>query len=313
MVREPRVEKNIEIKVKQKKRIKFNKKFITPWLFLLPSIIILGTFLIYPILEAFRWSFLDYKIIAGTGEFVGLANFKEIFTDKHFWNALVNTLLFLVIVLPLNVFLPLLLAVLVNQKIKGVGLFRVLYYLPVITPMVVAALMWKMLYSQSGVISEILMKIGIFDSPTNLLVQSSTALVAVSAITVWKGLGYYMIIYLAGLQSLPGDVYESASIDGASFFQKFTKITVPMLIPSITLVSVMTIIAGMKVFEEIALTTGGGPSGATTTLVMYIYSKFNQLDVSIASAAGLVLLLLAIGASLLQMKLTSKKEEDLRA
>ncbi|WP_336990647.1 sugar ABC transporter permease [Bacillus infantis] len=312
MNREPAVLQNLEIKSVPKKRKKF-KLPLTPWLFLLPSIVILGTFLAYPIIEAFKWSFLDYKIIAGTGEFVGLANFKEIFTDSDFWNAFVNTIVFLVIVLPLNVFLPMILAVLVNQKIRAAGVFRVLYYLPVITPMVVAALMWKMLYSQNGVIAELLAKIGLFDSPTNLLVQSSTALTAVAAITIWKGLGYYMIIYLAGLQSIPKDVYESASIDGASVWQQFTRITVPMLTPSITLVSVMTIIAGMKVFEEIALTTGGGPAGATTTLVMYIYAKFNSLDVSIASAAGLVLLVMAIGASLLQMKLTSKREDDLRA
>ncbi|WP_053436090.1 carbohydrate ABC transporter permease [Sporosarcina globispora] len=303
---------NIEIKTAPKKRTGV-MKILTPWLFLLPAILVLVVFLVIPIIEAFKWSFLDYKIIAGTGEFVGLDNFKEIFTDDKFWLAFFNTILFLVIVLPLNVFLPMVLAVLVNQSIKGVGTFRVLYYLPVITPMVVAALMWKMLYSQSGLISEFLMMIGIFDQQTNLLVNSSTALVAVAMITVWKGLGYYMIMYLAGLQSIPKDVYESASIDGASSLQQFWKITVPMLMPSITLVSVMTIIGGLKVFEEIALTTGGGPVGATTTLVMYIYDKFMNLDVSIASAAGMVLLVLAIGASLLQMKLTSKREEDLRA
>ncbi|TDL83219.1 carbohydrate ABC transporter permease [Peribacillus frigoritolerans] len=313
MSRGPVVLPNSKVKVTMKKKHRLSMRNVTPWLFLLPSILILGTFLIIPILEAFQWSLLDYKIIAGTGEFVGLSNFKEIFTDQDFWMSVLNTFIFLIIVLPLNVFLPMILAVLVNQKIRGVSTFRILYYLPVITPMVVAALMWKMLYSQSGLISELLVKLGLFDSPTNLLVQSSTALFAVAMITVWKGLGYYMIIYLAGLQSIPKDVYESSSIDGASLFQQFRNITVPMLAPSVTLVSVMTIIAGMKVFEEIALTTGGGPSGATTTLVMYIYDKFMNLDVSIASAAGLVLLLLAIGASLLQMKLSSKREDDLRA
>lgn len=294
---------------------RINKKMfkMTPWLFLLPSILILGTFLIYPILQAFHWSVLDYKLISGTGEFVGLENFKELFTDKAFWNALLNTLLFLLIVLPLNIFLPMVLAVLVNQKLRGVTTFRVLYYLPFVTPMVVGALMWKMLYSQNGMISDFLVKLGIFDSPTNLLVQQGTALAAVAVITVWKGLGYYMIIYLAGLQSLPKGVYESAEIDGASTLQQFRKITVPMLVPSITLVSILTIIAGMKVFDEIAIATGGGPAGATTTLVIYIYNKFMSLDVSIASAAGLVLLILAIAASLLQMKLTSKREDDLRA
>ena len=168
MNKEPALMQNIEIKSIPKKH-KWSMQHITPWLFLLPSILILGVFLAYPILEAFKWSFLDYKIIADTGEFVGLANFKEIFTDKNFWNALTNTLVFLVIVLPLNVFLPMILAVLVNQQIRGAGTFRVLYYLPVITPMVVAALMWKMLYSQNGIIAVLFLKMGIFDSPTNLL------------------------------------------------------------------------------------------------------------------------------------------------
>jgi putative chitobiose transport system permease protein len=295
-----------------KSKRKRSMRNATPWLFLLPSIAILTLFLIIPILRAFEWSVLDYKIIADQGEFVGLANFKEIFSDKEFWSALTHTILFLAIVLPLNIFLPMILAVLVNQKVKGETTFRVLYYLPVITPMVVAALMWKMLYSQEGIISDILVMLGVYDSPTNLLVQSSTALVAVTAITVWKGLGYYMIIYLASLQSIPGDIYESASIDGASSWHQFRHITVPMLTPAVTLVSVMTIIAGMKVFEEIALTTNGGPAGATTTLVMYIYQKFMNVEVSIASAAGLVLLLMAVAASLLQMKLTSKREDDLR-
>jgi len=294
------------------KRRKLLARHVTPWMFLIPSIVILMLFLIIPIVRAFEWSVLDYKIIAGTGEFVGLANFKEIFSDREFWAALAHTIIFLAIVLPFNIFLPMILAVLVNQKLKGESTFRVLYYLPVITPMVVAALMWKMLYSQEGMVSKLLVMLGVYDSSTNLLVQSSTALVAVTAITIWKGLGYYMIIYLASLQSIPGDIYESAGIDGASAWHKLRHITIPMLTPAITLVSVMTIIAGMKVFEEIALTTNGGPAGATTTLVMYIYQKFMNIEVSIASAAGLVLLVMAVGASLLQMKLTSKREDDLR-
>ncbi|WP_067727652.1 carbohydrate ABC transporter permease [Oceanobacillus damuensis] len=295
----------------------FSKKSLTtaiiPWLFLLPSIVILVTFLVIPIMEAFYWSFLDYKIIADTSEFVGFANFKEIFSDEMFWKAFVNTILYVAIVLPLNIFLPMILAVLVNQKIRAVGAFRVLYYLPVVTPIVVAALMWKMLYSQNGTVSNILETLGIIDSSMNFLTNTTTALIAVAFITVWKGLGYYMIMYLANLQSIPNQVYESASIDGANSMQKFFKITVPMMVPSMTLVSVLTIINGLKVFEEIALTTNGGPAGATTTLVMYIYDKFMNLDVSIASAAGLVLLVLAVIGSLIQMKLTSGREDDLKA
>ncbi|WP_066195724.1 MULTISPECIES: carbohydrate ABC transporter permease [Gracilibacillus] len=286
---------------------------VAPWLFLLPSIAILVTFLFIPIIEAFRWSFLDYQLIAETSTFVGLENFREIFTDELFWEAFGNTILYIVIVLPLNIFLPMILAVLVNQKIKAVGMFRVLYYIPVITPIVVGALMWKMLYAQNGTLSNILLSIGIIDSSMNFLTNSSTALVAVAFITVWRGLGYYMIIYLANLQSIPKQLYESASIDGANSIQQFTKITIPMLVPSITLVSILTLVNGLKVFEEIALTTNGGPAGATTTLVMYIYDKFMEFDVSIASAAGLVLLAMAIIGSLLQMKLTSGREKDLKS
>lgn len=287
-------------------------QILTPWLFLIPALIIITLFLIIPIVEAFIWSLQDYKLIAQSGEFVGLENFKKIFTDELFWRALLNTILFVLFVLPLNIFLPMILAALVNQKIRAAGMFRVLYYLPVVTPMVVAALMWRMLYSESGFLAKFLYEIGLFDRPTNLLVQSSTALFAVAMITVWKGLGYYMMMYLAGLQNISKDLYEAASIDGASKQQSFWKITVPMLIPYSTLVSVLTIINGLKVFEEIQLTTNGGPAGATTTLVMYIFNKFMDLDVSIASAAGIVLLILAVAASLLQMKLTSKREEDLR-
>ncbi|WP_164667739.1 carbohydrate ABC transporter permease [Virgibacillus doumboii] len=285
----------------------------TPWLFLLPSIAILVTFLVIPIIEAFQWSVLDYQIISGQSEYVGLANFKEIFADEMFWTALWNTILYVAIVLPLNIFLPMILANLVNQKVKAVGVFRVLYYLPVVTPIVVAAIMWKMLYSQDGTISRILVWIGVLDESMNFLTNQTTALIAVAFITVWKGLGYYMIIYLANLQSIPNQLYESSSIDGASAIQKFTKITMPMLVPSMTLVSVLTLVNGLKVFDEIALTTGGGPAGATTTLVMYIYDAFMNLDVSIASAAGLVLLVIAIIAALIQMKLTSGREDDLRA
>lgn len=288
-------------------------KNLTPWLFLLPSITILITFLIIPIIESFRWSVLDYKILLGTGKFVGFDNFQEIFSDDLFWKALVNTILFVIIVLPMNIFLPMILASLVNQKIRSIGSFRVLYYVPVVTPIVVGALMWKMLYSQNGAISNFLVSIGILDAPINFLANTTTALVAVAFITAWKGLGYYMIMYLANLQSIPNQLYESADIDGANIIQKFTRITMPMLVPTITLVSVLTIVNGLKVFEEIALTTNGGPAGATTTLVMYIYDKFSNLDVSIASAAGIVLLILAIVGSLIQMKLTSKREDDLRA
>lgn len=295
----------------KKKKLR-RSTILTPWLFLLPALVMIVSFYIIPILESFAWSVLDFNLILGEGDFVGLENFRYIFSDPRFWTALTNSLLFLVLVLPMNIFLPMIIASLVNQKLKGVSAFRVFYYMPVVTPMVVAALMWGILYTESGFIGRLVNNLGIFDRPTNLLMQVSTALFAVSVITVWKGLGYYMMIYLSGLQSISDEVYEAADIDGASAVQKFTRITVPMLAPSVTLVSIMTIINGLKVFEEIALTTGGGPAGATTTLVMYIFDKFMDLDVSTASAAGIVLLVLAVIGSLIQLAFSRKREEDLK-
>lgn len=301
---------NNQSKAKVRKRKELN--VFTPWLFLLPALLMIGIFYIYPILQAFMWSVQDYLLIAGEGTFVGLDNFRYIFQDSLFWRALTNSLLFLLVVLPFNIFLPMLVASVVNQKVKGTGLFRVIYYSPVVTPMVVAALMWRMLYVESGFVGNLVQFLGLYDRPTNLLMQTGTALFAVTVITVWKGLGYYMMIYLAGLQSISDEVYEAASIDGASPIQKFFRITVPMLAPSVTLVSIMTIINGLKVFEEIALTTGGGPAGATTTLVIYIFDKFRNLEVSTASAAGIVLLVLAATGSIIQLKLNSGKERDLK-
>lgn len=299
------------LSVTGKKKLK-RRSVLTPWLFLLPALLMIGNFYIRPILESFAWSVQDYNLILGEGQFVGLDNFRYIFSDPRFWTALTNSLFFLVLVLPMNIFLPMIIASLVNQKLKGVSAFRVFYYMPVVTPMVVAALMWGILYTESGFIGRFVYNLGLFDRPTNLLMQVSTALFAVSVITVWKGLGYYMMIYLSGLQSISNEVYEAADIDGASAVQKFTKITVPMLAPSVTLVSIMTIINGLKVFEEIALTTGGGPAGSTTTLVMYIFNKFMDLDVSTASAAGIVLLILAVIGSLIQLAFSRKREEDLK-
>lgn len=289
------------------------KDNLMAWVFLLPALIMIGVFFIYPIIRALIWSVLDYKVIANTGDFVGLKNFQYIFADPNFYNALKNTFLYLLFVLPLNVFLPIVLAVLVNQKIRGTRFYRILYYLPVITPMVIGALVWKSMYREGGVVSEFFVLVRLFGGdPVDLLSNSSTALPAVAFITVWKGMGYYMMIYLAGLQAIPKDVYEAGDMDGTTKWQRLTKITIPMLTASITLVSIMTIIAGMKVFEEIQVTTAGGPAGATTTLVMYIYQFFKDLNYSTASAAGVILLVLSLCASLIQMRLNKSREEDLK-
>lgn len=279
---------------------------LTPYLFLIPGCIILGAFIFYPMLNAIRLSFMDYNFVQDP-EFVGFANYKELFQDELFWQALRNTLLYLVIVVPALVILPIFLASLVNQKIKGVAFFRSAYYIPVVTSVVVVGITWDWLYKENGLLNFLLETVGIINEPVYWLSSTSTALFAVMVVTIWKGLGYYMIIYLAGLQAISPDLYDAADIDGANWWQKMTRITIPQLMPSILIVSVMSSIAAMKVFEEVFVMTNGGPLHSSETLVFYIYKEaFNKLDMGYASAAGVILFLLTLILSIINLKFLGK-------
>ena len=283
-----------------------NSKF-TPYLFLLPGCIILGTFVFFPMIQAIWLSFTEYNIIQDA-EFVGTENYTELFQDGLFWQVLTNTIIYVVGVVPLLVILPIFVAVLVNQEIKGAVFFRSAFFLPVVTSMVVAGLAWDLLYREYGVLNYILQFIGVIDEPVHWLTSTTTALFAVMVVTIWKGIGYYMVIYLAGLQSIPDDLYEAAKIDGASWWQQVTKITIPMLMPFIAVVSMMSIIAAMKVFEEIYIMTGGGPLHSSETLVFFIYTEaFSNLNMGYASAAGVILFIITLILTLINLKFTGKR------
>ncbi|WP_416147286.1 carbohydrate ABC transporter permease [Salipaludibacillus sp. HK11] len=280
---------------------------ITPYLFLLPGCVILGTFVFFPMIQAIWLSFTEYNIIQDA-EFTGLENYTELFQDGLFWQVLTNTIIYVVGVVPLLVILPIFVAVLVNQEIKGAVFFRSAFFLPVITSMVVAGLAWDLLYREYGVLNYILQFLGVIDEPVHWLTSTTTALFAVMVVTIWKGIGYYMVIYLAGLQSIPEDLYEAAKIDGASWWQQVTKITIPMLMPFIALVSMMSIIAAMKVFEEIYIMTGGGPLHSSETLVFFIYTEaFSKLNMGYASAAGVVLFIFTVILTVINLKFTGKR------
>ncbi|MBM7661762.1 putative chitobiose transport system permease protein [Bacillus mesophilus] len=288
------------------------RSLLTPYLFLIPGCIILGAFIFYPMLNAIWLSFTDYNMITEPS-FVGLDNYKEIFQDDMFWKVLFQTFLYLFIVVPSLVILPIFLAILVNQKIKGIGFFRSAYYVPVVTSMVVVGITWKWVYADKGVLNYLLDSMGIISGPIHWLTSPSTSIFAVMAVTVWKGLGYYMVIYLAGLQSIPSDLYEAADIDGASKLQQIFHITIPLLMPSIMIVSIMSSISAMKVFEEIFVMTGGGPLNSSKTLVFYIYEEaFGNLQMGYASAAGVILFLITLILSIINIKFMSKKETEMR-
>lgn len=285
------------------------RKKLVPWMYLLPSILILGTFMFYPMLRSLILSLKDYNFI-NTPTFVGLDNYINLIGNRNFIRAFKNTVLISAIVIVGNVILPMLLATLVNRQFKFISFFRASYYVPVITSMVVIGIIWQGLYAEYGIINFLLMKVGLVKEPFNWLTNPDTALFAVSVVIIWRGLGYYMVIYLAGLQNIPHNLYEAAKIDGANKIEQFLYITVPMLIPSIVVVSVMTTINALKIFDEVYIMTGGGPIGRTETLVYFIFDQaFDKLNVGFASAAGVVLFLLSLIFSIANIKL-SKRAED---
>ncbi|MFB2895661.1 carbohydrate ABC transporter permease [Aerosakkonemataceae cyanobacterium BLCC-F50] len=279
-----------------------NQKQITPYLFLLPAIILLGLTVIWPAFQAFYLSFTRYEYdITQAPEWVGLANFQRLIADKIFWQTFRNTLIYLVVVVPILVILPLALAILVNQKLRGISWFRAAYYTPVIISMVVAGLAWKWLYAENGLLNQLLKLIG-FNEGIPWLTSPNWVLFSVMAVTIWKGLGYYMVIYLAGLQSIPNDLYEAAAIDGSDGLRKHWDITVPLMKPYLFLVAVISAISATKVFEEVYIMTQGGPRNSSKTVVYYLYDRaFRDLEISYACTIGLVLFLIILGLSILRI------------
>lgn len=279
-----------------------NQKQLTPYLFLLPALIILGLTVIWPALQAFYLSFTRYEYdITQAPEWIGLANFQRLIADKIFWQTLRNTLIYLLGVVPILVILPLGLAILVNQKLQGISWFRAAYYTPVIISMVVAGLAWKWLYAENGLLNQILKLIGLNEG-IPWLTSPKLALFSVMVVTIWKGLGYYMVIYLAGLQSIPNELYEAAAIDGSDGFKKHWDITVPLMKPYLFLVAVISAISATKVFEEVYIMTQGGPRNSSKTVVYYLYDQaFRNLEISYACTIGLVLFLIILSLSILRI------------
>jgi putative chitobiose transport system permease protein len=262
---------------------------------------------IYPGLQALWLSFTDYNMIQPT-RFVGLDNYARLAADPFFWAALRNSLLYLVVIVPLLVFLPIVLAVGVNAALPGITFFRALFYLPVVTSLVISSLIWKWVYEEKGLLNHALQALGLVDMPVAFLTDPAIALFAVMAVTLWSGMGYYMVIYLAGLQGIARSLYEVAELEGVSAWQQFWHITVPLLRPSMAIVAVMSSIAAMKVFEEIFVMTQGGPMGASKTLVFFIYeTAFVEFEMGLAAAAGMALFAITLVLSLVQLWLLRKK------
>jgi putative chitobiose transport system permease protein len=278
---------------------------LTPYLFLLPALIILGIAVFYPAFQAFSLSFTQYDLdLTQAPQWVGLKNFQRLAQDQVFWQTLTNNFCYLIGVVPILVMAPLALAILVNQKLRGMAFFRMAYYTPVIISMVVAGIAWKALYANDGILNQLLKMIG-FSEGIPWLTSPQLALWSVMVVTIWKGLGYYMVIYLAGLQGIPAELYEAAAIDGSDGWQKHWDITLPLMRPYLLLVAVISSISAMKVFEEVYIMTQGGPLNHSKTVVYYVYERaFQDLEINYASAIGLVLFIFILILSLINLRIS---------
>ncbi len=281
-----------------------------PYLFLLPAAVVLVVFFFIPFFQTVLLSFQDYSTNIYSPAFAGLENYIKLFHNPVFYKVLWNTFVYLFVAVPVLVVFPLFLAVLINQKIRGVTLYKILIYLPVIVSIVVAAIAFKWLYADQGILNYIVTSLG-FNS-IGWLTDPKFALYSVILVTIWKGIGYYMIIYLAALMSVPNELYEACDIDGAGFLTKHLTVTIPHIMPTIALVSTISAISAMKVFAEIYVMTKGGPLNSSKTIVYYIYERaFENLDLGFASAMAVILLVIVMIFSLINIFCFERKKYEI--
>lgn len=268
--------------------------------FLLPSLLGFALFIIYPIFYSLGVSFTNWDLI-NAKEFVGFGNYTRLLSDPQFWNSLKNTFYFIIGYLPSVMIIGLLIALLLNSKLKMKVLFRGIYFLPVVTSWVAVSLVWKWLFNPKfGLINYFIEMIGL--SGPSWLNDPKTAMIAIIITSVWKDIGFIMVLYLGGLQNISTSLYEAAGIDGASKFQQFWKITLPMLKPTTFFVSMISLINSFQVFDQVNIMTEGGPGDSTTVLVQNIYnSAFKYSEMGYAAAMSWVLFLIILVVSLVQM------------
>lgn len=291
------------------------RKWWVPWLWMALPLGAVLAFYIFPFGNTVVLSLTNAKPLGG-GTFVGLENYISLATDQTFLNALLNSLLYVVCVVPLMTFIPLLLACLVRDKIPGIGLFRSLYYLPAISSVVVVSLSWSFLLKDNGIVNEALTSMGLLKESVPFLTDRWLLLGSAMVLTLWKGLPYYMILYLSALANVDKSQYEAAEMDGANAVQRFWGVTVPGVRIMMYLVAVLSAIGSMKVFTEVYLLSNGtgGIAGESSTLAMYIRdvgvadSTYGSLGM--ASAASVVLFVLTLGLMVASRRLNRKVEEQ---
>jgi multiple sugar transport system permease protein len=280
------------------------------YVFLAPGVIVFSVFTVFALIFAVYLTFHDWNILQPQKPYVGLQNYRDMLHDEHYLRSILNTFYYTGGSVPLTMLLGLFLALLLNQPIKLLSMFRTLYYLPVITPFVVAAILWKWLYNGSfGLINYYLLKTTLIDHPLLWLADKNLAMPSIILMSVWGGAGFSMVVYLAGLQSIPEQLYEAAKVDGAGPIDRLRYITIPMLRPTTLFLLVTGIIGSFQIFTQIYIMTNGGPAERTSTMVFFIYqAAFKFYDMGYASTLAVGLFALLFVVTLVQLRLYRRGE-----
>jgi multiple sugar transport system permease protein len=277
------------------------RQALAGYLFVLPALAILLVFTLVPVLAALYLSFTNYDVFTRM-DWVGLQNYQDVVEDDLFWRALQNTVVYTAFSIPISMVMGLAVALLLNARLRGLGVYRTAFYVPVVTSMVAISMIWIQLFDPLyGVVSNGLEALGV--RGVDWLGDPNLAMPSVIAVSVWKTIGWNMLIYLAGLQGIPEYLKEAAAIDGAGRVQTFWKIVFPLLKPTTFFIFVTSVIGAFQVFDIVYVMTGGGPANATLTLVQYIYNNaFKALDMGFAAAASFILFALILAVTLLSLR-----------
>jgi multiple sugar transport system permease protein len=276
------------------------RRIFHAYLFIAPVVLLFGIFRVVPSVQTLLYSFYKVELLRGRFTFLGLDNFRDLLADEIFRRAIVNTLTYVITIVPISAFLGLILAVLFNARFHLKEFFKAVYFSPMVTSTVAAAMVWWWMYNpQFGIFNVLLKLVHVPEQPW--LMSSHMALPSIIIFSIWKNLGYNMILYLAGLQAIPPQFYEAATIDGAGAFGRFWRITLPLLAPTTTFILIYNGILAFQVFDQIFVLTGGGPAGSTNVVVLDLYRQaFERYNFGYAAAEAMVLFVFIMGVTILQ-------------
>ncbi len=283
---------------------------LTPYLFLAPALLLIAVFVVYPIGAVVYYSFTEFDIVRPP-VWVGIENYQRLLDDPVFWKALGNSVVYL-IVTPTLIVLSIALAIAVNRRLRGIHLYRAIYYIPAVAGSIAIGISWRWLFDRNGFLNSILIWLGVIDQPIQWLAEPELTLPIAMLLTIWAGVGYYSVIFLAGLQNIPEELYDAARIDGCNDLQKHWHVSLPGLRPQIVFVSVISSLAALKVFDEIFVLTNrsGGILDSGVTIVFYLWKQaFNLSHAGYASAIAIVLLVLTLVFSIVNIRLLERGSE----